>query len=520
MSCFSRLFDNNNNTYMSYILNMTCISFIRNNIMYCVITICIVILILYYLYFKYKANEVILDENINANDVSELNLTPVFNTVHVKNVSDIVNTIHNAMIEERTVSMCGTKHSMGGQSIANMGYRLDMTNFNKILGLDLERKLVTVEPGILWCDLIRLLNKYGLSPMTLQSYSTFSVGGSISVNAHGITNDYSLAESIFEISILNAKNKIVICNRKTNPELFSLVIGGYGLFGVMLSITLRVVPNAKLHVKKYNLNTDTFHTKYEKILKNKNVNVKLARINIDNMNEIYLYCYFDNGDSSNNIISNLSKDPSKMSVNTQVLYKWLLPLRTMQKLRYKMERESNKPLDVTYDVIDRNQLLYESAEPLAKLYNGIIDLNKTHILQEYFIPPDKFKDWMMFLQKYFVNKLMLNSVLLNITIRYVKKDDITFLKYAKNDCYAFVFYFRISKDKHGDKELNNIHLDLTDEAIKLGGLFYLPYRHHYDKFQLLTCYPEMEDFMKMKLKYDPKCMFSNLWYDFVKELIE
>jgi hypothetical protein len=65
--------------------------------MYCVITICIVILILYYLYFKYKANEVILDENINANDVSELNLTPVFKTIHIKNVSDIVNALNSSL---------------------------------------------------------------------------------------------------------------------------------------------------------------------------------------------------------------------------------------------------------------------------------------------------------------------------------------------------------------------------------------------------------------------------------------
>jgi len=149
---------------------------IKMNIVYFIIIICIIALILYYLYFKYKSNEVIIDEDINGNDVSELNLTPVYKTNYVNNVADIVATIHEAMISKRTISMCGTKHSMGGQSIANMGYRLNMKNFNRVLGLDIERNLVTVEPGILWCDLIRILNKFGLSPMTLQSYSTFSVG--------------------------------------------------------------------------------------------------------------------------------------------------------------------------------------------------------------------------------------------------------------------------------------------------------------------------------------------------------
>ncbi len=127
---------------------------------------------------------------------------------------------------------------------------------------------------------------------------------------------------------------------------------------------------------------------------------------------------------------------------------------------------------------------------------------------------------MEFIRGYISNRLFLNVSLLNITIRFVKKDITTFLRYAKDDMYAFVFYYGISKNDEGDKEIKNIHLDLTDETIKLGGTFYLPYRHHYNSYQLVGSYPEIKSFLTHKKKYDPNEIFTNLWYDWIKELMK
>src|SRR5437867_11970666 len=40
--------------------------------------------------------------------------------------------------------------------------------------------------------------------------------------------------------LLLADGRVVEVSSKQNPELFSLVIGGYGLYGVILDVTLRV----------------------------------------------------------------------------------------------------------------------------------------------------------------------------------------------------------------------------------------------------------------------------------------
>lgn len=139
---------------------------------------------------------------------------------------------------------------MGGHTLYKNGILLNMKKFNNIIKLNQNTHSVTVQSGLLWSDLIKYLNNFGLAPMTLQSYSSFSIGGSISVNVHGITNDDSIYKSVIEIGIINANGQLKICNRNKNNELFSLIIGGYGLFCVIVWIKLKVIPNVKLYLER------------------------------------------------------------------------------------------------------------------------------------------------------------------------------------------------------------------------------------------------------------------------------
>lgn len=128
---------------------------------------------------------------------------------------------------------------MGGQSIAPDGIVLDMRHFNT-LRLAPSRDSVVAGVGAQWTDLIRYLNDYGLSPRTMQSYSSFSVGGTLAVNAHGITTDYTLAESVLAFHIVLADGSEVDVSRNAEDEyirnLFSLALGGYGLFGIITEV--------------------------------------------------------------------------------------------------------------------------------------------------------------------------------------------------------------------------------------------------------------------------------------------
>ncbi len=180
---------------------------------------------------------------------------------------------------------------------------------------------------------------------------------------------------------------------------------------------------------------------------------------------------------------------------------------SVHRIRFKVENMIGHPLDWSGDA-ERNQLMYESAKPMAELYSPLIALNRTHILQEYFIPSDNrihFVDWMQHVER-IVNEIgscMSHVSLLNITIRYLVKDDVTVLKYAPRNSYAFVFYFRASCTHQAELELRTIHHLLTEKALSLGGTFYLPYRHDYTHKQMKLAYPNIEEFFETKKRYDP-----------------
>jgi SAM-dependent methyltransferase len=348
-----------------------------------------------------------------------------------------------------------------------------------------------------------------MAPMIMQSYCSFSVGGTIAVNAHGVTSDYAMYESIVSIELIDAGGDIIVCNREQNQELFSLVIGGYGLFGIIHSVTLKAVPNRKMSLQSTYVKKEQFVKYYEQFLEDDSVEVKIARINVTNMEDIYLTIFRRYSNAST--ISDLPDQPKQMSLLYRLIYKWFIPLKLMQQARYMLESYLHRPIDWDGHS-DRNVLMYESADSLAKLWQPLVPMDRTFILQEYFVPHDKFLIWMEKVKSIVLNKLTYGK-LLNITIRYVKKDETTFLPYAQSNMFSFVFYFRIQRTPEADEELRKFHDQLNKITIDLKGTFYLPYRHHYTMEQLTESYPTIHQFFDKKQAYDPINVFSNIWFE-------
>jgi FAD/FMN-containing dehydrogenase len=199
-------------------------------------------------------------------DVSRLNATEVGCLVQPLCLGDVQDAIARARAAGRRVSVRGTKHSMGGHTLVPDGVVLDMAYVNHMTyhlaapaggpaavaeegssngdSHGAGYASVTVGTGATWAELIRFLNPHGKTPRTLQSYATFSVGGSLSVNAHGITSDHCVAESVLQFTLVKADGSVVTVRR--GDELFRLCLGGYGLFGVIWDVTLRVDDNHRV----------------------------------------------------------------------------------------------------------------------------------------------------------------------------------------------------------------------------------------------------------------------------------
>ncbi|MFN7662886.1 MAG: hypothetical protein ACK5PQ_04120 [Alphaproteobacteria bacterium] len=58
--------------------------------------------------------------------------------------------------------------------------------------------------------------------------------------------------------------------------------------------------------------------------------------------------------------------------------------------------------------------------------------------------------------------------------------------------------------------------DLINQTLGLKGTFYLPYRLHFSKDQLLKIYPNLHEWLRIKEKWDPHTLFSNNLYKFMR----
>ena len=190
-----------------------------------------------------------LTGNIHLNDVSQLNATRVYSLFYPRTMNDIEYLVFKARSQGKTISLRGQAHTMGGQTLpsrtsSSANYVCDLKYLNRVLYNEASEE-VLVEAGATWTHVIKHLNSYGRSPVIMQSYCTFSVAGTISVNAHGITSDDAMYESVIGIEYIDVNGQRGECNREKQPELFSLMIGGYGLFGIITRLRLRTVPNVK-----------------------------------------------------------------------------------------------------------------------------------------------------------------------------------------------------------------------------------------------------------------------------------
>ena len=467
--------------------------------------------------FIKKPKKPYIDSTHRIDDISNRNTTQIRSVIEVLSIDDIKETIQMCKEQQCSLSICGTRHTMGGHTITKDGYQLDMTKFKRVLSYDHKNGLVTVQPGITWLELTSFLDPHGKRPHTQQSYGSFTTGGSLGPNCHGVSYDDSLIESVKSLKLIDAHSNIVECSAEKNKELFNCVVGGYGLFGVVFEITFKVSKNCMTKMKVIKTTVKNFDKKYTPLINNPDVPIKIARIDITNMTDISVYAF--NAMENESVIP-VNKDPNRMSAASQLMYKWIVPSYRFQRLRYAYEKLFGKPIDWTGTSLSCNQLLYETADPLSKLYCPLIWKDDTHILQEFFVPKERFTEFMDFLKVFSQDlKKYTKNKLLNITIRYVNEETKTKLSYTRTNSYAFVFYWRSKIKNDSDAELEQIHLRLCDEAIRLGGSFYLPYRHHYTHKDLEAAYPDIYDFVMTKLKYDPNEIFSNNWYRYIQTLL-
>lgn len=450
-----------------------------------------------------------------TNDASHLNKTAIYGVVRIANEEEIRNALQFAREHNLKVTCAGQQHSMGGQTFTHGGLVLDLRNFNRIT-LDQEHKTVNIQTGARWWQLQQLLDKERLSVKSMQSINIFSVGGSLSVNGHGIDpTPGPIAPTVRAMRIMLSSGEVVKASPTENAELFRHALGGYGLFGVILDADLDIVENEMYSRRALYVDYKDYPAYYRANVENNNqISLVFGRLSVSpgsylRETAVHLYSKTQFNDSLPQVTPARHESLDRLIINfsktgdTGRWLRWTLEKYVEPRLHQCVTRnQAMNQKEVC--LVSRNEEMYDD---MAYLKNRIPD---TDILQEYFIPYARMPEFVDGLRDV-VQRNKAN--LLNVTIRTVHKDTVTALPYAKEDMFGFVLYFNVGFDDKDNEILKKTTIDLIDVAERAGGTYYLPYQLFYSKEQLRKSYPEIDGFFITKKKYDPIGLFSNKFYE-------
>jgi FAD/FMN-containing dehydrogenase len=330
-----------------------------------------------------------------TDDASRMNLTAI---QAVKVVSPNMHTaeqelagiLKDAAASGLKVSIAGARHSMGGQTIYPGGVVIDLRQLSN-MSYDAATNVLSVGAGALWHDILRYLDPLGRSIAVMQSNDSFSVGGSISVNCHGWQiRRPPIVSTVKSFRIMLADGTIRTCSRDENQELFTVALGGYGLFGIILDADLETVPNRLYHVDRRVVPSQGLPAAWESAMAahSKGTEMVYGRLNVmpsQFLRDTIVYVlYAQEGDTAR---IPAIHEPKAVSLQRGIL-RGAAEDDYGKKLRWQAELNWQPVLGE--NVVSRNQVLSEGVEIFQNRSSSTTD-----ILHEYFIPRERlFRDTM------------------------------------------------------------------------------------------------------------------------------
>lgn len=419
---------------------------------------------------------------------------------------DLQQWIKTATQNHEKISIAGMQHSQGGQTFYPDSTVIDMKKYNKILDYEPKKKLITVQSGATWADIQKVINPDGLAIREQQSQDIFTVGGSISVNAHGRDIRYgSMIDTVQSFRLLTAQGKILNVSRTENSELFDLVIGGYGLFGVILDVTLKLTDDDLYQIRSKAMDYRDY-TEYllKEVKGDPNVRMHIARIST----------------APNSFLRDMYVTDYVMAKNQKLRDKYsdLKQERivALPKLALGLSRYSDWGKNLLWDTQKKYFLNqdgdYQTRNNAMRSDSQFMEYDsptRTETLQEYFVPVHEFAPYIDVLRA-MLEKENLN--LLNITIRYVNHDEEAVLSYAKTDMFALVLLINEGQSKQAIEKTTKIVRKMIDITLAHHGSYYLPYYSYPSKKEFEEAYPRAKEFFTAKRKYDPNETFVNMFY--------
>ena len=450
-----------------------------------------------------------------VNDVhSQLNETTVRRIATPGTARDLERLVRDAGRRGEALSIAGGRHAMGGQQFGEDTVLVDVRGLNGVERLDRERGTVEVGAGVQWPELVRALaerqkgdsRRWGIRQKQTGA-DRLTIGGAVAANIHGRGLRLPpFVDDIESLEIVDARGERRRCSRTIEPELFSLVVGGYGLFGIVSSVTLRLAPRVKV----------------ERIVEVRTVDGLMEAFD-RRIADGFLYGDFQydidpksDGFMRRGVFSCYRPASADARVPTarQELgdddWAALIMLAHADKTAA-FEKYSSYYLTTTGQVYwsDDHQLStylddYHRALD-ARLKTG----RGTEMITEIYVPRARRADFFDEVRQTFRDN---GAEIVYGTVRLIEPDTTTFLPWAREAWACTIFNLHVDHSPAGLARSGDAFRSLIDMAIRRDGSYFLTYHRHARRSQVEACYPQMADFLRLKRKYDPDGRFQSEWY--------
>jgi FAD/FMN-containing dehydrogenase len=457
-----------------------------------------------------------MNPDLLVNDIhSQLNATRVARVARPASTAEVSAVVRAAAAAGETISICGGRHAMGGQQFGEGCVLVDLGRLVDVGPVDATRGVVEAGAGITWPELITRLHEQQQGAPVVWSIrqkqtgaDRLTLGGALSANAHGRgLRMRPLIDDIEAFTLVDATGGVRHCSRGENPELFHLAIGGYGCFGVVTSIRLRLVPRRKLE------------RVVEVIALDRLMPALRERIAAG-----YLYGDFQ--------FAIDERSPDFLHRGVFSCYRPVSEDRPMpdggRELRATdwaqlihlahTDRARAFEIYAAHYLSTHGQLYWSDTHQLSIYldnYHEQLDrdleapVKCTEMITELYVPRDRLVGFM----DRAADELRRRGVpLIYGTIRLIERDTESFLAWAREDFACIIFNLHTEHSPAGIERATAAFLGLIDLALSFDGSYFLTYHRWARRPQVERAYPQFAAFLRHKTTHDPAHRFQSEWW--------
>jgi FAD/FMN-containing dehydrogenase len=447
------------------------------------------------------------------NDVhSGLNRTEVARVERPPDIMALREAVRRAAGDGLPISVCGGRHAMGGQQFCAGSALVDTGGLDRVVSFDGLSGTIEVEAGIQWPALVAWLRAQqdGVGGWGIVQKQTgadrLSIGGAVSANIHGRgLRLRPIVQDVVAITVMDADGDVRRCTRSEVPELFACAVGGYGLFGIIVSVTLRLARRRKLRRLVEVITSDelmaAFARRRDEGCLYGDFQFSTDEASPDFVRRGVFSCYLPVDDATPSSTGHVELDADD----------W----RRLYRLAHQDRAELYRVYESFYRSTD-GQVYWSDAHQMSVYLDGYhaeLDagraVTRSEMISELYVPRAALAAFLSDVSDDFRRH---HVEVIYGTVRLVERDDETLLAWARQDWACTVVNLCVTHDAAGIAKAGEDFRRLIAAAQRHGGSYFLTYHRWATRAQAEACHPRLREFLARKRAHDPAERFQSDWY--------